>query len=304
MSKRITGRKPWLACAAGTALAAAAARLWQRLTAFEGPLALPVPHAPASIALACVLILAAALFALLAARQRLSRRPRVRGQVHLWDRAFLDQSDRVYPALLVSAAFLSVAAVPVMFLEGMERFRRFRELAASGSAPSDNGILLMATAVGALLAFFGLLQMGRDGLRPGARGKGGFSAALPGAAGCVWLMEYFRANASDPVLWDYAPQLLAIVCGMMFYMDSAGMSASGARPRRLLWLAGMTVTLSAASLVSLPGPGHMLLLAAQLLAALGALWRLPTNLANPIDPAFRTEPRQSEQERQEESTHE
>ena len=47
-----------------------------------------------------------------------------------------------------------------------------------------------------------------------------------------------------------APQLIAIVAGMAFYMDFAGMSAGAPRPRRLLWLAGMSAILSAASLVS------------------------------------------------------
>ena len=169
----------------------------------------------------------------------------------------------------------------------------------------------------AVAAFFGLLQIARAGLRPGQRSRDGFSAALPGLAGCIWLMESFRAHAADPVLWDYAPQMLAIMCGMLFYMDYAGMSGSGARPRRLLWLAGMTVVLSAVSLVSAAAElgalvgydgfrerlGDVLLLVGQSAAAVAVLWRLPPNLENPPQLEQLQTPEQ-EQEEQEETTHE
>ena len=126
--------------------------------------------------------------------------------------------------------------------------------------------------------------MGRDGLHPGRRSKGGFSAALPGVAGCIWLMESFRAHAANPVQWDYAPLLLSIVCGMLFYMDFAGMSAGASRPRRLLWVSAMTVVMSAPALVTAAAEGawgDLLLLAAQTLTAAAVLWRLPPNLEDP-----------------------
>ena len=228
------------------------------------------------------------------------------GQAHRWDLVFLDAGDPVYPALAVLAAFLALTAVPVLLPVGLAQWQHYRELLAAlkqgldVQLPSNNGMLTIATGVGALLSALGLLQMGRDGLRPGKRGRGGFSAALPGVAGCVWLMESFRAHAANPVRWDYAPQLLAIVCGMMFYMDFAGMSAGAARPRRLLWLAGMTAVLSALSMVTAASElsalsaaglsvrstqlGDLLLLLSQTLAAAGVLWRLPPNLETPPKP--------------------
>ena len=173
--------------------------------------------------------------------------------------------------------------------------------------PSNNGMLTIATAVGALLSFLGLFQMGRDGLNAGRRGKGGFSATLPGIAGCIWLMESFRAHAANPVQWDYAPLLLAIVCGMLLYMDFAGMSTGASRPRRLLWVAAMTLVISAPAQVSALAEGtaaDMLLLGAQAMTAIAVLWRLPPNLENPSALKRTLTPRPGEASIQEETTDE
>ncbi len=262
-------------------------------SAFEPPLGLSVPGAQASVILVCVLLMAAAWLAILA----LSGYSRAEGQGCRWDLVFLGTGDWVYPALAVLAALLALAAAPCLLWMGWgqwEAYQQAKAMLAQGievQLPSNNGMLAMATAAGALASFLGLLQLGRDGLRPGKRGKGGFSAALPGVAGCVWLMESFRAHAANPVLWDYAPLLLSIVCGMLFYMDCAGISAGAARPRRLLWMAGMTLILSAAALVSAVGSGwaDALLLLSQMLAAAGVLWRLSPSLENP--PKTKAKPR-------------
>lgn len=324
MKKSVSGRAPWLVCTAVAALAAAALRRWQLVSAFEQPSGLAIPGAQASVILLCLVVMAGAWFILLSMNQPMSKRPWAAGQAHRWDLVFLDAGDPVYPILVVTAAFLTAAAIPALFIVGVGQFQLYQELlAADLQPPSNNGLLTVATAGGAFLAALGLLQMGRDGLRPGRRGKGGFSAALPGVAGCIWLMESFRAHAANPVQWDYAPQLIAIVLGMLFYMDFAGMSAGAARPRRLLWLAGMTAIFSAISLVSTmaelsalaqaDGPilsaqlGDLLLLLSQTLAAAGVLWRLPPNLENPPKLRDRPGPRPRPsriQEIQEETTDE
>ena len=283
--KSISGRWTWLACALAAGLCAAALRKWQLGSAFEEGAGLAVPWAPASVILTCVLVMSAAWFIILAMYQPLSRRPRTAGQAQRWDLVFLDARDPVYPILVVVAAFLSVAAATALLPLGLRQWQEYKAAVDAGlQPPSSNGALTIATAAGALLGFLGLLQMGRDGLRPGRRGRGGFAAALPGVAGCVWLMESFRAHAANPVLWDYVPLLLAIVCGMLFFMDFAGISAGASRLRRLLWMAAMTVVLSAPALVSATAEknwGDVLLLSAQLLTAAAVLWRLPPSLENP-----------------------
>lgn len=320
MKKSISGRGPWLACTVTAAALCALLRRWQLSTAFEGELRLPIPWAAASVVLVCVLVISGAALLLLSAYQPVPKRPWRPGQAHRWDRIFLDSSDMVYPILVVAAGFLALGSVPVLAGAGVELWRDYRAAVEAhiDPLPTNNGVLLIAAAVAAVFAFFGLLQLARNGLRPGHRSRDGFSAALPGLAGCIWLMESFRAHAADPVLWDYAPQMLAIMCGMLFYMDYAGMSGSGARPRRLLWLAGMTVVLSAVSLVSAAAElsalvgvggfrerlGDVLLLLSQMAAALAVLWRLPPNLENPPQPMPDGTGPEQEQEEQEETTHE
>lgn len=307
--KSISGRWTWLACALAAGLCAAALRKWQLGSAFEEGTGLAVPWAPASVILTCVLVMSAAWFIILAMYQPLSRRPRTAGQAHRWDLVFLEAGDPVYPVLVVLAAFLAAAAAAALLPMGLRQWQEYKAAVDAGiQPPSNNGALTIATAAGAVLAFLGLLQMGRDGLRPGRRGRGGFAAALPGMAGCVWLMESFRAHAANPVLWDYAPLLLAIVCGMLFFMDFAGISAGVCRLRRLLWMASMTVVLSAPALVSAVAErnwGDVLLLLTQLLTAAAVLWRLPSSLKNP-PPINGTPipPAEGEASIQEDATHE
>ena len=286
----ISRRLSWLACPLGASAAAAILRKWQLGSAFEPDTGLATPGSPASVVLTCVLVMAVAWFTILALSQPVSDQPRTVGQAGRWDLVFLDTGDLVYPILVLLAAFLALAAAPILLKTGIGQWQTYQEAVAakklndSVQLPSNNGALTIATALGTALSFLGLLQMGRDGLHAGRRGKGGFSATLPGVAGCVWLMESFRAHAADPVRWDYAPLLLAIVCGMLLYMDFAGMSAGSARPRRLLWVAAMTLVLSAPALTSAlteKAWGDTLLLGAQCLTAAAVLWRLPPNLENP-----------------------
>lgn len=290
MKNSVSGRTPWLISAGGAALAAALLRRWQLASAFEPETGLAIPGAQASVILVCLLVMAGAWLILLAIGRAGELDPARR-----WDMVFVTRGDPVFPALTMASAVLAALSVPVLFVVGVDQFQVYQAaLDAGAQPPSNNGMLTLATAAGALLAALGLLQMGRDGLRPGRRGRGGFSAALPGVAGCVWLMESFRSHAANPVQWDYVPQLIAIVVGMGFYMDFAGMSAGAPRPRRLLWMAGMTVILSAPPLATVLAElsarlaaggsllaaetGDALLLLSQLLAAAGVLWRLPPYL--------------------------
>lgn len=307
--KRLTGRFSWLLFALAAAFVCAALRRWQLVSAFEEDTGLPIPGAPASVILTCVLIMAAAWFLILSVHQPLSSP----SQAHRWNLVFLDAGDPIYPILVVLAAFLALGAVPFLLRTGLAQWQAYqeaKEAIAQGidkQLPTNNGVLALATAAGSLLSFLGLLQMGRDGLHPGRRGKGGFSAALPGTAGCVWLMESFRGHAANPVQWDYALLLLAIVCGMLFYMDFAGMSTSAARPRRLLWMAAMTLVLSAPAIVSALAEhtlADLLLLFAQALTAAAVLWRLPPNLEHPPKVKGTPIPKPGEASIQEETTHE
>lgn len=299
--KRIPTRPLWLACPVALALIGVLVRIWQRNSAFEGDLHLTIPHAPASVVLTCLLIIAAAVFLLLAIAQQEVSLPR--GAEHkLWRGSYMyAKDDKICLTLMVVAAFLALIAAPVLLLQGWQMRQEHMAALATGGEHSNNGLLVMITGVTALLAFAGLLMAGKDRSRGIREGKGEQMIMLAAVNGGLWLMESYRGGAADPVLWNYVPLLLAIICGMLFYMDCAGLAAGAPHPRRTLWLAGATVVISA---VAIPGGrdfGSILLLCAQILAALAVLWRLPVNMEHP---PVAEEPVAAEEEIQEEDTHE
>ena len=282
MNKRRSYQVYWLVLTILLALLTAGVRLWQKNTAFEGEYSLPIPGATASVVMVCVLVIAAASLGIVAANQPVIPPPRTQNRGRRWDMSFYATGDQVFLALMCASAFCSLASVPMLFGRGRALWKAYQlALAMKTWKGGDNGVLSMATAVLALLAFFGLLQIGRESYRAGRRGKGGYWAALPACTGCGWLLNTYRNCAADPVLWDYVPLLLAVIAGMLMYIDWAGMSCAAARPLRTLWLAGMTVVCSGVALVSQPETGTALLLISQIMAALAALWRMPLNLEHP-----------------------
>lgn len=282
MNKSRVYRIYWLVATILLAGAACSARLWQEATAFEGTYALPVPGATASVVLVCVWVMAAAFLAILAIHQPVMISPRAKLRGQRWDTSFFATGDPVFLGLMCISALCSLVAVPVLFSRGRTLWKAYQVAVSLKTwKGGDNGVLAMVTAGLALLAFFGLLQIGREGFRPGRRGKGGFWAALPACAGCGWLLGTYRNCAADPVLWDYVPLLLAVIAGMLMYIDWAGMSCAAARPRRMLWLSAMTVVCSWVALASQMDVGTTLLLVSQSVSALAALYCLPPNLQNP-----------------------
>lgn len=291
----------WIGCPVVLALASAVLRRWQLAAAFEGELGLLVHRAPATVILTCVLIITAALLLMMAVRQEEYTPPRGAQHKFLRQSGMTAQGDTVSLTITVIAAFLALAAAPVLFRQGMQLREGYRMAAAMGFAGGgNNGLLMMATAATSILAFAGLLLAGRDRFRGIRNGKGEPMIMLAAVNSCLWLMEIYRGNAADPVLWDYVPLLLAVICGMLFYMDCAGLACGAYHPRRTLWLAGMTVVLSATALAGNWDLGSAILLVSQVLSALAVLWRLPMNMEHP--PAVE-QPQVLEEEIQEEDEH-
>ncbi len=271
MKQKRSRRWMWLLCTVVAAVAGAALRRWQLTTAFEGELELPIPMAPASVALVCVLVIGAALLMILAVTQKEVPLPR-----NARTGAMIAPKDFTCLTLTVMAAVLAFAAAPSLLMQGVRLRNRFQ---AVGSG--NNGLLLMFTAVTAVAACIGLVLAAQARYRGIGRSKGEAMIALPAINSCLWLMEHYRSHAADPVLWDYVPMLLAIIGGMLFYMECAGLAVGAPYTRRTLWLAGMTVILSVVSLAGIWDTGSALLLMSQTLAALAVLWRLPLNVEYP-----------------------
>ena len=265
----------WLVCSAVLAGGAVWLRRWQIDTAFEGDLNLPVAGAPATICLLCLMAIAAALLGILAMVQREAPLPR---HLHRQGRRDLTQAtgSGLHLALTLVAAALLLAAAPMLLQEGAGLWQAFR---LSADKTGNNGILVILTGLSSVLAFVGVLVAGVAVFR----GKQGGRSSMVMAAvnGCAWMMESYRGHAANPVQWDYVPLLLAVVLGMLLYLEWAALSVGKPRPRLLLWLAGMTIVFSAMAAAAHTTLSGNLMLAAQSVCAVAVLWYVPVNLANP-----------------------
>lgn len=294
-------RRSWPVFTLLAAVLCALVRRWQLSSAFEGTLELPIPFAPATVVLVALLALCAAFFALLAQRQRadysLKENPTP---------LFYAPNDTLFMIALVAAAFLSLAAAPVLLRDGLQLRTAYQTVLAAARSRGEstipggnNGVLVLAAAVTSALSFIGLLCAGKAISKGTAKGRLG--VLMPAINGCLWLMEFYRGNAANPVRWDYAPLLIAIVLGILFYLDWAGLSAGTFAPRRTLWMAAMTVIFSAVALMGDWDLGSALLLASQTIAALALLWSVPNNLRYPPELPVDGAPAE---EKLEEDTHE
>lgn len=289
----------WLVMTVLAAGACAAVRAWQCATAFEGEFGLPIPMAPASVILLALLVIAAALPVLLAQKQSVDAKLREHPAIALYA-----PGDTLFLFLMVCAAFITLLSVPFFLTDGWRHWQEYQAIKQAayrdGSVPGgNNGILMLAAGIAAVVAFFGVVMTTKAAIRGIAKGRMGILASV--IASCLWLMELYRDHAAEPVRWSYAPALVAAVLGILFYLNLAGQFTPAASPRRLLWLASATVVSSAVALAGDWDVSSAALLAAQILAALAVLWRVPLNLAYP--PEFSME-EVRQQDKLEEDTHE
>jgi hypothetical protein len=276
------------------------ARRWQLNAAFEGGLGLPISMAPATIAVIIAWVLSAAILILLNLKTTVS--PVLHENPHL---ALSAKQDHLIFGAILCSAILTLLAAPTLMSDGYRMWKEYQSALAiakafGGKIPGgNNGLLVLATAATSALAFIALLVVAKLTFRGTAKGRLGI--LLPAINNCLWLMEIYRASAPDPVRWNYVPLLLAIACGILFYLDWAALYAGVCSPRRLLLMAGMTVVFTASALAGVWSFGSAMLLFAQLIAALAVLWCVPKNLKYPPElPAEET----PAEEKMEEETHE
>lgn len=286
----------WLLLPLCLAALGAAARRWQLATAFEGTVGLPIPMAPASIVLTALWVLTAAVLLLLSRTAPVD--PTLRDRPDL---AVYAKGDHLFFAGVLCCAGLTLIAAPALLVEGRRMWTQFHAAAVYGNKipGGNNGMLVMVTAATAALSFIALLVVTKASFRGTKKGR--LAVLLPVVNNCLWLMEVYRAAAPDPIRWNYVPLLLAIVSGILFYLDWAALYAGVCAPRRTLWMAGMTVVFTAAALAGSWSFSSAMLLFAQLIAALAVLWRVPNNLRYPPELPAEDVPAE---EKLEEETHE
>ncbi len=289
----------WLAVSVLAAVLCAAALLWQRNTAFEGPHGLPVPMAPASVILLVLLVISAVGLAALSLRQPVGRKIKKSPELALYV-----PGNTVFQFVMICAAFLFLLAAPFLLMDGRQHWLEYEIIKnaafANGTVPGgNNGVIMLAAAVTSALSCLGLIMTAKAATCGTAKGRMGI--LMPVINSCLWLMELYRGHAAEPVRWNYAPLLIAVVFGILLNLNCAGLFANASKPCHTLWLAGMTVVTSAVALAGKWDISSAILLAAQILIAVAILWCMPNNLKYP--PELPVMEIQAE-EKLEEETHE
>lgn len=284
-------RKPvfYPVLAAGLGLLAAGLRMWQRTAGYDSG-GLPVRFALPSVILTVFLLLCAGAFLFLALKQ-----PKT-----LEDQsAALPQGGTA--AVMFAAAGVLVlaggmwnlmafarsyhASFGVMYASPADQWQATRAFLASNLLPGVVAVASVPTAV-ALLARAKQLKAGEGTPSP-------FAAMMPPVFGWLWLIRIFRKHASNPIVWDYALLLLAVVALLISTYERAGFAFGVGKPRRTMFTTPLALVLAVAALPDSGGIANAVTLiglglhtAVELSALAGSLEYTPKRLA--ADPSNET----------------
>lgn len=179
-----------------------ALRRWGLDTGFEPDTGLPIPGAPATMALIALSVVMVVLLALLC----WSGKTAFSG----YGQAFQAKGNTLYATAGVISGFLLLGAGVLLAAE-----------------PAMGGELVytrLITAALALVAGVCVVLTVRDNLRGGSEGKYSFKLLMPAYAFCVWLIAAYQVRAGDPVRLDYVYELFAIITGLLGLYGAASFS--------------------------------------------------------------------------------
>ena len=179
-----------------------ALRRWELATAFEAGTGLPIPGAPAALALAGFSVLTAAVLALLCR----GKYPAFSG----YGPAFRAKGNTLYAMAGTLAAFLLLGGGALML----------------AGPVLGGGLVYTRLITGALAIAAGLCAAVtvRDNYRGTQVPKYSFRLLMPAYAFCVWLIAAYQVRAGDPVQLDYVYELFAIITGLLGLYFAAGFS--------------------------------------------------------------------------------
>lgn len=107
---------------------------------------------------------------------------------------------------------------------------------------ADDGfypLLLRILALLGILSALGFLIMASCARTPTDPAIACFGSALPIFLGCFWLIISYREDASTPVIWSYAPEILALACSLMAFYYIAGFAFGRPRPYAAIFFSGL-----------------------------------------------------------------
>lgn len=240
-----------------------ALRRWGLDTGFEPDTGLPIPGAPANLALIALSVVMVVLLALLCWGKK--------GNLSGYSQAFRAQGNTLYATAGVLSGFLLLGAGALMAVE-----------------PLMGGELVytrLITAVLALIAGVCVMLTVRDNLRGLSNGKYSFKLLMPAYAFCVWLIAAYQVRAGDPVQLDYVYELFAIIAGLLGLYSAASFSFERGRPFLTCLFSLLGVYFSLVTLADGHQLADMLLYAFTILYLLTNTVTLLHNAARPELPA-------------------
>ena len=195
----------------------------------------------------------------------------------------------------VTAAGLLILAQPLRgkdVLSGESALRARSVIPAALAALC--AVILLLGAVGVLFSAQTLLRrlLGLGGILAAAAGFGlarqlmqGKPDALCCACGavmilfyCLWLIADYKDHASDPVIWGYAPEILAIAAGTLAFYYVSGFAFGKAKPYQSYVFAGLCFPLSLMTVPESHSFGEHLLFLGPALLLLLCVWLLGENM--------------------------
>lgn len=286
-------QKPTLypSLALGLGLAAALLRMWQRSGYDES--GLPQPMAVPAVVLTVFLVLCAGAFLYAALGQ-----PKV-----LEDQRAALPRGQMAAALYTAGGVLVLAGGAVNLLGFLRSYLTYSQTlfySAEDQQEALRRFLSMdlvtgVVALAAVPASIALLVRVKE-IRAGAETVRPFAAVMPSVFCWLWLIKDFRQHTSNPIVWDYALLLLAIIALLISAYQRAGFAFGVGRPRRSVFSSLTALVLAVAALPDCAGLANALTLTAlacgawaELSALLSALEYKPRRLAG-YDP--RSEPKE------------
>ncbi len=124
---------------------------------------------------------------------------------------------------------LLVSGMAMLFLSGRYLFPTFRIIL---------GLLAMAAGISAIGLF---VQGGRKGWEKTRQ----FFSVMLTVFGCFWLVVIYKENAADPVIWRFAPEVLAVCAAMVafYYITGYHFDACKGLPTAYFCLLGMALNM-------------------------------------------------------------
>ena len=262
----------------------AALRMWQESRYADG---FPPVGDLSSLLLIALCVLAAAGAALLAQRSRKLR-----------PGALFSGPSRINGGLLILSALALLGSavfhlVHIIRITGIGPDSQVSPMVILFTAPLE--LLQVILAVPAVVC---LIFLAKDALIGEGRSLVSLTVLLPPACGWLFLIDLYRRSVSDPIVWDYAFLLFAIITLLVAACCRSAFALGVGKPRTALFVTLLSLPFTVTALTDCDGIHALLVLVAFLIYTLA---ELPV-FGPYIDPP--AQPDEIHSETQEETTHE